>query len=57
MAGDGFIHRIVKDFGHHVMQRRLVRAADIHAGPFAHRLQPFENFNGGRIILGVCGKT
>ncbi len=45
MARHGFIHRVVEHFGHEVMQRAFIRAADIHAGPFAHRLQPFEHLD------------
>ena len=42
MPGEMFVHGIVQHFAHAMMQRALVRAADIHAGLFADRLQPFE---------------
>ena len=53
VAGDGLVHRIVERLGGEVVQRPLVGAADIHAGPPAHRLQPFENLDvlGG---IAVC---
>src|SRR5262249_30741498 len=45
MAGHGFVHRIVEDFGDEVVEGALVGAADIHAGAAADRLQPFEDFD------------
>jgi hypothetical protein len=38
----GLVHGIVDHFGEQVMQRLLVGAADVHAGPPAHRLQAFQ---------------
>ena len=52
MAGDRLVHGIVDDFGEEVMQRRLVGAADIHAGAAADRLQALEHFDRGRSIEG-----
>ena len=51
VAGNRFVHRIVEDFGGEVVQRRLVGAADIHAGPAAHRLQPLQYLD----VLGGVG--
>ncbi len=45
MAGHGFVHRIVEDFGRQVMQRVHIRAADIHAGAAADGLQPLQHFD------------
>jgi hypothetical protein len=39
MSGDGFVHRVVDDFGEKVVQRALVGAADIHARAAPHRLE------------------
>ena len=50
VAGDRLVHRIVDHLGEQVVQRLLVGAADIHAGPAAHRLQPFQHLDvGGRV--------
>ena len=46
------VHRIVEDLGRQVMQRRLIRAADIHARPAAHGLEPFQNLD---VLGGVAG--
>lgn len=43
VACDGLVHGVVDDFGKEVVQRLLVGAANIHAGPHAHRFQPFEH--------------
>ena len=42
VAGEMFVHGIIQHFAHAMMQRALVRAADIHAGLLAHGLEPFE---------------
>ena len=53
VAGDGLVHRVVDRLGGEVVQRPLVGAADIHAGPAANRLQPFEDFDIlGRVAVG-----
>ncbi len=36
------VHRIVQDLAHAMVQRPLVRAADIHAGLLADGLQPLQ---------------
>ena len=50
VAGQRLVHRIVDDLGEEVMQRLLVGAADIHAGPAPHRLQPLQNLD---VVRGV----
>ena len=45
MAGQRLIHGVVDHFGEQMVQRLLVGAADIHAGPAAHRLEPFEHLD------------
>ncbi len=49
------VHGVVDDFGEQMMQRLLVGAADIHAGPAAHRLEAFEHLDvpGGVAGLGA----
>ena len=60
VAGDRLVHRIVEDLGHEVVQSALVGAADIHAGPAADRLQPFEDLDVlggiavGEVSAGAC---
>ncbi len=39
------VHRVVDDFGEQVMQRLLVGAADIHAGPPPNRLEPLQHLD------------
>ncbi len=51
VAGDGLVHRVVDDFGEEVVQRLLVRAADIHAGTHAHRLQPFQHADRRGVVI------
>ena len=50
VASDGFVHRVVEHFGHKVMKRAFVGAADVHAGAFADGFQTLEHLDGGRII-------
>ena len=57
MAGQRLVHRVVDDFGEQMMQRLFVGAADIHAGPAAHRLQAFEHLDIGRGIAGLGAGT
>ncbi len=51
MPGNGFVHRVVDDFGKEMVQRLLVGPADIHARTHADRLQAFENPDGGRTVV------
>ena len=53
MAGQRLVHGVVDDLGEQVMQRLLVGAADIHAGPAAHRLEPLQNLDVTRRIAGL----
>ncbi len=54
MAGERLVHGIVDDLGEQVMQRLLVGAADIHAGPPPHRFEAFEDLD----VLGrIAGLT
>ena len=50
MARHRLVHGIVHRFGKEMMQRLLIGAANIHAGPTAHRLQPFQHLDIGRGI-------
>src|ERR1700737_4937113 len=52
MARQRLVHGVVDDFGEQMVQRLLVGAADIHAGPAAYRLEPFEHLDIG---CGVAG--
>jgi hypothetical protein len=52
VAGQRLVHRVVDDFGEQMMQRLLVGAADIHAGPAAHRLEAFQHLD---VAGGVAG--
>ena len=45
VAGQRLVHRIVDHLGEQVMQSLLVGAADIHARPPAHRLEPFQHLD------------
>ena len=57
MARQRLVHGVVDDFGEQVMQRLLVGAADIHAGPAAHRLEAFEHLDIGRGVAGLGAGT
>ena len=52
VSGQRLVHGVVDDFGEQMMQRLLVGAADIHAGPAAHRLEAFEHLD---VAGGVAG--
>ena len=56
MTRHRFVHAVVQHFGRQMVQRALVRAADIHARATTDWFQSFEHFNGGGIIAGGgCG--
>ena len=59
VAGERLVHGIVDHLGEQVVHRLLVGAADIHAGPPAHRLEPFEHLDvaGGVAALGAGGRA
>jgi hypothetical protein len=50
VARHRLIHRVVQNFGDHVVQRAFVGAADIHAGAFADGFQPFQHLDRGGVI-------
>ena len=52
MPRHGLVHRIVQHLGGQMVQGALIGAADIHAGAFAHRFQPFQHFD-GRCVIGL----
>ncbi len=51
VAGDSLVHRIVDDLSEEMVQRLLVRTADIHAGTAADGLQPFENLDRIGVVI------
>ncbi len=55
VACDGFVHRVVEHFGHKVMERAFIGAADIHAGAFADGFQPFEHLDRGGVVGLIAG--
>ena len=44
-AGHRFVDRVVDDFPHQVVQASRRRVADVHAGSFPNRFEPFEDAN------------
>ena len=57
MAGHRLVHGVVDDLGEEVVQRLLVGAADIHAGPPAYRLQPLQHLDVGRGIAALARRA
>ena len=57
VAGQRLVHGVVDDFGEQMMQRLLVGAADIHAGPAADRLEAFQHLDIARGIAGFRAGT
>ncbi len=53
IAVDRLVHGVVDRLGEQVMQRLLVGAADIHAGPPADRLEPFEHLDVARAVTRI----
>ena len=53
VARHGLVHRVVEHLGEKVVQRALICAADIHAGPAAHGLQAFEHLDRGGVVVGL----
>ena len=51
VAGDRLVHGVVEHLGEEVVQGGFVGAADIHARPPAHGLQPLQHLDGGRVIF------
>ena len=52
VAGERLVHGVVDHLGEQVMQRLLVGAADIHARPPAHRLEPLQHLD---VLGGIAG--
>jgi hypothetical protein len=51
IAGQRFVDRVVDDLVHHVMQARtVIGIADIHAGTFAHGIEPLEHLDGAGVV-------
>ena len=48
--GDRLVHGVVEHLGDQVVQRPLVGAADVHARPLAHRLEPLEHLDGAGVV-------
>jgi len=42
---DGFVHRVVDNFGKEMMQSAVICTANIHARAQADRLEAFKDFN------------
>ena len=51
MACDSLVHRVVENLGCKVVQRSVICAADIHAGPAADGLKAFKDLNGGGVVV------
>ncbi len=59
VAGERLVHGVVDHLGEQVMERLLVGAADIHAGPPAHRLEAFQHLDvvgGIGVAVAVAGR-
>ena len=55
VARHRLVHRVVQHLGDEVVERAFIRAADIHAGALANRLQSLQHLNGGGVICFRCG--
>ena len=56
MAGHRLVHGVVDHLGEQVMQRLLVGAADVHAGPAADRLEAFQHLDVMFAVAAVLGR-
>ena len=54
-AGHRLIDGVVHDLDDQVVEAALVRAADVHAWAAANRLQPFEDLDIARGVIGRSG--
>jgi len=52
VSGDRFVHGVIENFRDQMVKRRVVGAADIHAGASPNRLQAFKDFD----VLGGIGR-
>ena len=56
VAGHRLVHGVVDHLGEQVVQRLLVGAADVHAGPAPHGLEAFQHLDvGGGVAVGALG--
>ncbi len=58
VSGNRLVHRIVDDLGGEVVEGTGVGAADVHAGPAADWLEPFEHLDRRSVVTvrrGGCG--
>ncbi len=55
VAGQDLVDGVVDDLVDHVMQTRpVIGVADVHAGPLAHGIEPFQHLDGfGAVLLGA----
>ena len=54
VAGQRLVDCVVDDLIDHVMEARaVIGIADIHAGPLADGIQPFENLDGIGVVVGL----
>src|SRR5258708_1736749 len=53
VTSEMFVHGIVQHLAHAMMQRALVRAADIHAGLFADRFESLELGQLGGVVIAI----
>ncbi len=53
VAGNGFVHRVVDDFGEQVMQRLFVGAADIHARTAPNGFEALQHFDGRGVVIAI----
>jgi hypothetical protein len=51
MPGKVFVHRVVQDFAHTMVQGALIRAADIHAGLFPDGFKAFKFAEFRRVVV------
>lgn len=56
VPGDRLVHGVVDHLGEEVVHGFLIRAADVHARPPAHRLQALQDLDigGGIGVGGIC---
>ena len=49
---DRFVHGVVEHFGHKVVQRAFIGAADVHARTQPDRFEPFKDLDRGCVVVG-----
>ena len=50
VAGESFVDGVVDDFVNEMVKACFTSRTDVHGGPFAHRFQTFQNFDGTGIV-------